>query len=99
MISAPYLIHYLGHSAVRRWIAGNTGGAVFPSLSTVMLGSLPVMVPPETVQATVADILGTLDDKIIIHEQISRTTAALRDALLPQLLSEANPESSAARSG
>lgn len=91
MISASYLVYYLGHSAVRRWIAGNTGGAVLPSLSAVMLGSLPVVAPPVAVQASIADTLGALDDKIVVHEQISRTTAALRDALLPQLLSAANP--------
>jgi hypothetical protein len=51
-----------------------------------MLGSLPVVVPPEAVQARIADTLGALDDKVVVHEQISRTTAALRDTLLPRLL-------------
>lgn len=90
-ITPGYLVHYLGHPAVRQWLAGNTGGAVIPSLSTSMLGALPVVVPPEAIQASIADTLGALDDKIVVHEQISRTTAALRDALLPQLLSPANP--------
>ncbi|MFL6121420.1 restriction endonuclease subunit S [Actinophytocola sp.] len=94
MISAPYLVYYLGHTAVRRWIAGSTGGAVLPSLSTVMLGALPVVVPPMAVQLSIADTLRALDEKIVIYERISRTTAALREALLPQLLSEANPASS-----
>lgn len=90
-VSAPYLVYYLGHPAVRQWIAGNTGGAVIPTLSTSMLGALPVVIPPRAVQASIADTLGALDDKVIVHEQISNTTAALRDALLPQLLSWANP--------
>lgn len=90
-VSAAYLVYYLGHPAVRRWIAGNTSGAVLPTLSTRMLGALPVVVPPEAVQAIVADTLGALDDKVVVHEQISRTTAALRDALLPRLLSPAGP--------
>ena len=89
LVSAPYLVHYLGHPAVRHWIAGNTGGAVIPSLSRSMLGSLPVVVPPEAVQASFAETLSSLDDKIAVHEQISRTTAALRAALLPQLLNPA----------
>jgi hypothetical protein len=54
-----------------------------------MLGSLPVVVPPEAVQASFAETLSSLDDKIAVHEQISRTTAALRAALLPQLLNPA----------
>jgi type I restriction enzyme, S subunit len=93
MITAAYLVQYLGHPVVRRWIRGNTSGAVIPSLSTAMLGSLPVVVPPYAVQASVGDALGALDDKIVVHEQISRTTAALRDALLPRLLSGTNPAS------
>ena len=44
----------------------------------------------EAVQASVADVLGALDDKVVVHERISNTTAAPRDALLPQL-SGANP--------
>jgi restriction endonuclease S subunit len=90
IITAPYLVYYLGHPAVRHWIAGNTGGSVIPSLSTSMLGSLPVVIPPEVVQARVADTLSPLDDKIAVHEQISRTTATLRDVLLPRLLSGAD---------
>jgi type I restriction enzyme, S subunit len=99
LVTAPYLVHYLGHPAVRRWITGNTSGAVIPTLSTNMLGSLPVVIPPAAVQASVADTLGALDDKIVVHEQISRTTAALRDVLLPQLLSGANPAGSGGRAG
>ena len=86
MVSAPYLVYYLGHPAVQDWIIRNTSGAVIPSLSTKMLGSLPVVVPPAAVQTGTADILGALDEKIIVHEQISRTTAALRDAVRLQLL-------------
>jgi restriction endonuclease S subunit len=86
VVSAPYLVYYLGHPAVQDWIIRNTSGAVIPSLSTKMLGSLPVAVPPAAVQTGMAEILGALDEKIIVHEQISRTTAALRDAVLPQLL-------------
>jgi type I restriction enzyme, S subunit len=91
MVQASYLVYYFGHPAVRDWIVRNTGGAVIPSLSTKMLGSLPVVVPSAEVQADMADVLGALDEKIIVHEQISRTTAALRDAVLPQLLREGKP--------
>lgn len=93
MISSRYLVYYLGHPAVHDWIVRNAGGAVIPTLSTKMLGSLPVVVPPAAVQAGTADILGALDDKIIVYEQISRATAALRDAVLLRLLTGADPAS------
>jgi type I restriction enzyme, S subunit len=93
MINTRYLVYYLGHPAVRDWIVRNAGGAVIPTLSTELLGSLPVAVPPPAIQACVADILGALDDKIVVYEQISRTTATLRDAVLLRLLTGADPAS------
>lgn len=92
-VKAPYLVYYLGHPAVRTWIVRNASGSAIPSLSTKTLGSLPLVVPPRTVQEGTADILGALDEKIVVHEQISRTTAALRDGLLVRLLSHASQAS------
>lgn len=86
IISASYLVYYLAHPAVRDWIVRNAGSSVIPTLSTKMIGSLPVVVPPAAVQAETADILSALDDKILIHDQISRTTAVMRDAILLRLL-------------
>ncbi|MGH2360083.1 MAG: restriction endonuclease subunit S [bacterium] len=87
MINAGYLVYYLGHPAVRDWLIRSVRGAMIPTLSTPMLGALPVVMPPADVQASAADVLGALNDKIIVHEQISQTTAALRDAVLLRLLS------------
>ncbi|MGH3908361.1 MAG: restriction endonuclease subunit S [Pseudonocardiaceae bacterium] len=85
-ISAPYLTYYLGHPAVRDWITRNATGSAIPSLNTKTLGSMPVVLPPVAVQSVTAEVLGALDEKIAVHDQISRTTAELRDALLPILL-------------
>jgi hypothetical protein len=38
------------------------------------------------VQLAIGEILDSLDDKVAIHEEIGRATAALRDALFPELL-------------
>jgi type I restriction enzyme, S subunit len=84
-ISAPYLTDYLGHPAVRDWIARNATGSAIPSLNTKTLGSILVVIPPVAVQSDAAEMLGALDEKIAVHDQISRTTAELRDALLPLL--------------
>jgi hypothetical protein len=91
VISARYLVYYLGHPAVRDWIIRNAGGSVIPTLSTKMIGSLPVVVPTAAAQAVTADILGALDDKVIVHDQISRATANLRDAVLIWLLTAPDP--------
>jgi len=86
MISTAYLIHYLSHPAVRDWISRNATGSAIPSLNTKTLGSMPIVVPPATVQSVVAEVLGALDEKIAVHDRISRTTEMLRDSLLPLLL-------------
>lgn len=51
-----------------------------------VLGALPVVAPPQEVQANAAEVLHALDDKIVAHERISRTTETLRDTFLVQLL-------------
>ncbi|ONI87290.1 hypothetical protein ALI22I_22910 [Saccharothrix sp. ALI-22-I] len=85
-----YVVYYLGHPAVQDWIVGNARGGVIPTLSTRMLGSLPVVVPPADLQAQLGDVLAALDDKVVVHERISTTTASLRDALLLRLLNGAS---------
>jgi hypothetical protein len=56
-----------------------------------MIGSLPVVIPTAAVQIATADILSALDDKVIVHDQISRTTAVLRDVVLIRLLTGSDP--------
>jgi restriction endonuclease S subunit len=90
-ISPQYLAYYLGHPAVREWIKRNATGSAIPSLSTRILSALPVVLPPATTQSAIAEVLQALDAKITIHDQISRTTAALRDSLLPLLVTGSIP--------
>ena len=85
-ISAPYLTYYLGHPAVRDWVNRNATGSAILSLNTKTLGLLPVVLPPLAVQSVAVEVLGALDEKIAVYDEISRTTAALRDSLLPLLL-------------
>ncbi len=85
-VSPYYLTYYLSHPAVRDWIMRNATGSAIPSLTTKTLGSMPVVIPPEAIQSEVGEVLGALDEKITVHDVISRTTAALRDSLLPLLL-------------
>jgi restriction endonuclease S subunit len=90
-IIPPYLNYYLGHPAVREWIQHNATGSAIPSLSAKTLQALPVVIPPAAMQSMIAAVLQALDTKIAIHDQISRTTAALRDSLLPLLVSGSIP--------
>jgi type I restriction enzyme, S subunit len=85
-VNGSYLVYYLAHPTVRDWIVRNATGSAIPSLNTRTIATMPVVLPPAEIQSMVGDVLGALDEKIAVHRQISSTTAALRDSLLPLLL-------------
>jgi len=88
-MTGQYLSHYLGHPVVQDWIDRNSSGSAIRNLSAGTLVQLPVIVPPVISQRKIGDILSALDAKVEIHEQVSRTTSALRDSLLPLLVTGA----------
>ncbi len=85
-LNSQYLTYYLGHPAVHDWITRNGAASTIPSLSTETLGALPLILPPAEIQVIVAEVVSAIDEKIAIHEEIVKTTAALRDAVIPLLL-------------
>jgi type I restriction enzyme S subunit len=85
-VDARYLLHYLGHPAVRDWISRQASTATVPTLTISTLGTLPVLIPPSSTQATVGDIMSALNDKVAVHREIVELTEQLRDSLLPLLL-------------
>ncbi len=86
-IDTHFLSFYFSHPAVSNWIAGNSRGTSVPSISSQVLGKLPVILPPLTTQRSISVALGKLNDSIAAHQRISETTAELRDTLLPLLMS------------
>jgi type I restriction enzyme M protein len=86
-VDREYLRDYLNSPSARDWLTRNSAGSVLPSINTRVLGTLPVVLPPAEAQATVRSALRALTDKITTYEQVARTTAELRDALLPLLIS------------
>ncbi|MEV4835655.1 N-6 DNA methylase [Nonomuraea sp. NPDC049486] len=86
-VDPQYLSDYLSSPWVLDWLTRNSAGSVLPSINTRVLGTLPVVLPPAEVQGTIGRTLHALSDKITAHEQIARTTVALRNALFPLLTS------------
>lgn len=87
IVEPEYLSSYLTHPAVTEWIEQRTTHGVMPTITTATLATLPVVLPPTGVQRGVIDMERALDRKIRLHEDIVATTRALRDVLMPQLLS------------
>jgi restriction endonuclease S subunit len=86
-----YLLHYLEHPSVKYWFRASSTGSVIPSLGVRTLSDLPVAVPPTGDQQAITDIIGAMDEKILVHEEIVRSTAELRDVVAQLLFSGARP--------
>lgn len=82
-----YLNHYLTHPSVRDWLSLQVHEGVISTITTGRLGGLPVVLPPIEIQSAVVDLVRAVDAKIEVHEATVRATRALRDLLLPELLS------------
>jgi restriction endonuclease S subunit len=93
LIKPLFLGFYFMHPAVGDWITRQAGGTSIPNISSRVLGTLPVIIPPLSVQRAIGQALASLNDSIDAHRQICETTATLRDALLPLLLSGELPTS------
>ncbi len=62
-------------------------GSAIPSTSRDDFYGIPVIVPPTEIQTAFGKIVGGWFAKIFANDEESRTLAALRDTLLPKLLS------------
>lgn len=62
-----------------------------PNLNTGILESVPFIRPPIEVQDRIADILGTLDDKIDLNRRMNRTLEAMARALFKSWFVDFDP--------
>jgi restriction endonuclease S subunit len=85
-LAPGYLACYLAQPAVQGWLANQTRRGVRSTLSASTMNGLPLVVPPKVMQETVIATARTIDAKISAHEEVIRATTALRELLLPQLL-------------
>ncbi len=69
------------------YVAGCIGGSAQPNASAQVLASAKLVVPPDEVLARFADILAPADGRRAQNSDESNTLAAIRDALLPKLMS------------
>ena len=69
------------------FVAGCIGGSAQPNASAQVLAGAQLAVPPPELAKRFADTVAPFDKRIAANNEESRTLAALRDALLPKLLS------------
>ena len=86
-----FATYYLGHPGVREWITRHAHGATMPNLNTSILAACPFVVPPLSEQRTIANILGTLDDKIELNRRMNETLEAMARALFKSWFVDFDP--------
>ena len=90
-VDSRYASYYLGHPDVQEWIARHAHGATMPNLNTSILSECPFVIPPKSEQRAIAQILGTLDDKIELNRRMSETLEAMVRALFKSWFVDFDP--------
>lgn len=86
-----YASQYLGDPRVRSWVVRHAHGATMPNLNTSILSELPFVVPPRDEQQRIAEVLGTLDDKIELNRKMNETLEAMAQALFKSWFVDFDP--------
>jgi len=83
-------IYYLLKNNIR-YLQSNASGTTFGELSGSVLKSLKFKIPPLTIQEHIADILGTLDDKIELNRQMNETLEGMARAIFKSWFVDFDP--------
>lgn len=71
----------------RAWVSQRAVGATMQNLNTAILSALPILLPTNDLLAAFSAVAGPMEDLTVQRAQESQTLAALRDLLLPKLIS------------
>ena len=72
---------FLMHSLAATDFGGYLTGSTMPKLTQANMDRIPILAPPVDEQRAIADILGTLDDKIELNRRMTETLEAMARAL------------------
>lgn len=80
-VDPTFLSFLLSSDIVVSWLKTHAVGAVMPNLNEGILRRLPLLLPSLKEQRTIAQVLGTLDDKIELNRRMNETLEAMTQAL------------------
>ncbi len=90
-IDPTFLSFLLSANISIDWLKAHAVGAVMPNLNSGVLERLPLNLPPISEQKAIAHILGTLDDKIELNQQMNRTLEGIARALFKSWFIDFDP--------
>ena len=91
IVNAEYLSWFLGLHQIKEHIRNIAVGATMPSLNTKLLSDVPVIYPPLPTQERIAEILGSLDDKIELNRRMNATLEATARAIFKSWFVDFDP--------
>lgn len=91
LVDPLFLGFYFTHPVIIDWIKRNSRGTSIPNISSQVLGTLPVWLPPLSDQQAIGVAINKLNESIEAHQRISDTVGELRNALLPLLMPKELP--------
>ena len=85
--SPLYVSLALDQPDTRAWIVQHAIGATMPNLNTGILSRVPMLRPTDQVLDAFNALVGPIEERIVANDKQNESLAALRDALLPRLIS------------
>lgn len=82
-----FLSLFLDTPAAKSWLVQHAVGATMPNLNTGILGAVPLVSPPCELLMAFEHVVSVLETSRSENECQAETLAALRDTLLPRLIS------------
>lgn len=93
-----YLFYYLQGRNAKRYIEASLAGSTQKFISLGQLRKFPIELPDECAQKKIADILGTIDEKIELNRKMNETLEQMGQALFRHYFID-NPEAEKWASG
>lgn len=88
-----YLYYYFCSDEVKMFIRSIAVGATMPSINTKLLGEIKISYPNLQKQREIAEILGSIDDKIELNEQLNGNLQEQAKAIFSKMIIEDADES------
>ncbi|MBT9512799.1 MAG: restriction endonuclease subunit S [Acidovorax sp.] len=85
--SSTFLSMALDSAQARTWLVQHAVGATMPNINTGILGSVPVLLPPDALLSAFEDVVSTTELQRSHNSSTAETLSTLRDTLLPRLIS------------
>jgi len=90
-IDPEFLSFFLSSNETNLWLKQHAVGAVMPNLNEGVIRQVPLTLPPLAEQKTIAQILGTLDDKIELNKRMNSILEAMAQALFQSWFFDFDP--------